>query len=91
MLDKIYGRSSKVIKGKRMDDLIRVYEDLEKTLKTIRDTAGEDGNSTYPINVRKLIEQLSRSKKRLERKIGNKILLKRQNLKRRIKRFADSI
>lgn len=91
MLDKIYGRSSKVIKGKRMDDLIRVYEDLEKTLKTIRDTAGEDGGSSYPINVRKLIEQLSRSKKRLERKIGNKILLERQNLKRRIKRFADSI
>lgn len=91
MLDRIYDRSSKVIKGKRMDDLIRVYEDLEKTLKTIRDTAGEGGAAAYPINVRKLIQQLARSKKRLERKIGNKILLERQNLKRRIKRFADAI
>jgi len=89
MLEKLYGRSSKMIKTKGVEDLVRVYEDLEKTLKHLRESAGEA--SAYPINVRKLVEQLSHSKKRLERKIGNKILLERQNIRRRIKRFADSI
>lgn len=88
MLEKIYGRSSRAIKTKSIDELLRVYEDLERTLRSIR-RAGE--NNVYPINVRKLIDQLSRSKKRIERKIGNKILLKRQNLRRRIKRLADAI
>lgn len=92
MLEKLYGRSSKIVKAKGVEELVRVYEDLERTLKGICDVSvGGTADSNYPIDVTKLIDQLSRSKKRLERKIGNKILLRRQSLRRRIRRFADAI
>lgn len=74
---------------KSMEELVRVYEDLEKTLKGITESSVTIQDGHYSINIRKLVEQLSRSKKRLERKIGNKILLERQNLRKRIKRFAS--
>ena len=72
---------------KSMEELVRVYEDLEKTLKSLKASSSEKIEGPYAINLRKLVEQLSRSKKRIERKIGNKILLERQNLKRKMKRF----
>jgi hypothetical protein len=41
--------------------------------------------------VRKLIAQLSRSKRRIERKIGNTLLLEKQHLKRKIKTFTSTL
>lgn len=88
MLEKLYERSSRTIRTKGVDELVRVYEDLERTLKSLSKGSTAAG---YPINLRKLVEQLSRSKKRLERKIGNQLLLKRQNIRRKIKRIARSL
>lgn len=80
-------------KGK-IDDLIRVYHDLEKTLKHLKENAERNlaiESSLRQINVRKLILQLSRSKRRIERKIGNTLLLEKQHLKRRLKALATNL
>lgn len=76
----------------KRQELVKVYEDLERTLKSLRKTYEEAhllGNSLSHINVRALITQLSRSKKRLERKIGNTILLEKQQIERKIRSFVS--
>ena len=75
-----------------LHELIRVYQDLEKTLRALKASAGRNlEGSLKEINVRKLIAQLSRSKRKLERKIGNTLLLEKQHLKRRLKEIASNI
>jgi len=77
---------------RKVNELVRVYQDLEKTLKALRENCERNlglDSSLRHINVRKLIVQLSRSKKHLERKIGNTILLEKQQFKKRIKAFAS--
>lgn len=76
------------MKRPKVQDLVRAYQDLERVLKklkrqqlTRRRIFSTDGR----INIRKLIDQLSYSKKRLERKIGNTILLEKQRIKRSIR------
>lgn len=80
--------SPRVLKRPGISELVKAYEDLEKTLRVLkanceRNFVGE--SSLRHINVRKLITQLSRSKKKLERKIGNTILLEKQSLKKRVR------
>ncbi|MBI4405514.1 MAG: hypothetical protein HY537_15230 [Deltaproteobacteria bacterium] len=74
--------------------LLRVYQDLERTLKSLKANHNSHRTLSFSakgINIRKLITQLSRSKRRLERKIGNTILLEKQQLKRKIRVFASNL
>lgn len=73
------------MKSTKLKELVRVYEDLEKTIQGLRRTMERNAeHSLKNINVRKLIVQLARSKRRLERKIGNTFLLEKQHLKKRL-------
>ncbi len=67
----------------KLSDLFKVYHDLEKTLTQLRKQAEKRLHRDMPIDVKKLIRQLNRSKQRLERKIGNTILLEKQEMRRR--------
>ena len=68
----------------KIGNLVRVYQDLERTLRNLKQV--HRGNGSVPnINLKKLINQLSVSKKRMERKIGNTVLLEKQNFKNRIR------
>ena len=81
-----------VKKGSKLDELVRVYHDLERTLLDLRHTVEKNAESSLKnINVRKLMVQLSRSKRRLERKIGNTLLLEKQHLKKRLRAFASNL
>lgn len=84
---KLYETSPKILRAPRIAELVRVYHDLEKTLTGLKRSYNkiQSCESVGAINLMKLIEQLSRSKRRLERKIGNTILLEKQQLKRRIR------
>jgi len=90
-LRKIYQTSPVLLKKRKLNELVRVYQDLEKTLKNLKKSAERAETTLGHINVRKLISQLSRSKRRLERKIGNTILLEKQHLKRRIKVLTSNL
>jgi hypothetical protein len=82
------------MKNGKINELVRVYHDLEKTLKQLRQTAEKNlalESSLRHINVRKLITQLSRSKRRIERKIGNTLLLEKQHLKRRLQELTSNL
>ena len=92
LLNKIYASPPALLKRRRLHELLRVYQDLEKTLKHLKQSAERTTETSLaPINVRKLIVQLSRSKRRLERKIGNTILLEKQHLKKRIRTIASNL
>ncbi len=75
------------MKSPKMDQLLRVYEDLEGVLKHLKKEGERRSQfgSHHSIDIRKLVDQLSRSKKKLERKIGNKLLLEKQTIKRRLR------
>ncbi len=90
-LKMIYATPPRILKKPHLNELVRVYEDLEKTLRELKATyAKHDG--TFPqINMHKLISQLSRSKRKLERKIGNTILLEKQQLKRKIRQLTSNL
>ena len=87
----IYTTPPRILKKPQLSELVRVYEDLEKTLRDLKSTYGKHDGAFPQINVRKLISQLSRSKKKLERKIGNTILLEKQQIKRRIRQLTNNI
>lgn len=82
-------RKTLLTKGK-LGDLLRVYEDLEKTLKDLRKNRKQSQAARLNINVKNLIQQLTRSKRRLERKIGNTLLLEKQNLKKRLGNLSST-
>lgn len=73
-------------------ELVRVYQDLERTLRELKSVAGSRASvsALKHIDVRHLIDRLSQSKKRLERKIGNTLVLETDHMKRRIHRFLHS-
>ncbi len=77
--------------GRGLGELLRVYQDVERTLKSLRASAGPLDPSQYPINLKKLITQLSRSKRQIERKIGDTLFQEKQNLKRRFKAFTSNL
>ena len=79
--------------NRKIHDLVQVYRDLESTLKHLKRNAERSlaMDSSPQINVRKLISRLSRSKKKLERKIGNTLLLEKQHFKRRLRAIASNL
>ena len=87
----IYTTPPRILRKPQLSELVRVYEDLEKTLRELKSTYAKHEGVFTQINMRKLIDQLSRSKKKLERKIGNTILLEKQQLKRRIRQLTSNL
>jgi hypothetical protein len=82
------------MRNRKIDELLRVYHDVERTLKQLKKNAERNlafDSSPHHINVRKLIAQLSRTKRRIERKIGNTLLLEKQHLKRRLKELTAGL
>jgi len=75
----------------KLDELVKVYHDLEKTLRGLKAMAERAECHLGTINVRKLITQLSLSKRRIERKIGNTLLLDKRHLKRRFTDLASNL
>lgn len=75
----------------QLGDLIKIYHDLERTLRGLRLKTSCGQEALKNIDVRKLILQLKRSKRRLEQKIGNTLLVERQHLRRRLIHLADAI
>lgn len=77
---------------KEINELIRVYQDLERTLRGLKASLERNAESSLKqINVRALIVQLSRSKRRLERKIGNTLLLEKQHLKKKLRQITSNL
>ncbi len=76
-LEKISSRSQVGLRSAKLHELIRVYQDLERTLRALKQNA-ERSVAAESINMRKLIERLSKSKRRLERKIGSSLLSKKR-------------
>jgi len=70
----------------KLQELVHVYEDLERTLKSLRGMA-VGGGSLKQIDLKKLVAQLSRSKRKLERKIGNTFLLEKEHLRKKLETF----
>ena len=96
---KTEGRSSKtrserlkvriVRPAKKLSELVSVYEDLEKTLKGLRARALlQGGNSLREINIQKLITQLSKSKRRIERKISTTLVNEKAQMKHQLSKWA---
>ena len=80
--------------NQKIVEWLKAYIDVERTLKLLSQSYTHAGGleaRLRSINVRKLLDQLSLSKRRLERKIGNTILLERNHLRKRIRRFTSSI
>ncbi|MCB9255227.1 MAG: hypothetical protein H6617_11140 [Bdellovibrionaceae bacterium] len=77
-----------IIKKATIEQLLRVYEDVEALLRTLKQKESQMLGA-HSIDVKKLIDQLARSKKRLERKIGNTLLLEKHNIKRKLKGLAS--
>jgi hypothetical protein len=72
--------------GMGIDELFRVYYDLEKTLQQLRRAYQRNSElSLRQIDVKKLMAQLSRHKRKIERKIANTLLLEKDELKRKLK------
>jgi len=87
---KIYLRLAQP--GKRLGELISVYEDLEKTLKNLRSTALSHGqNSAMQINLHKLVSQLSKSKRKIERKISHTLLHERDQIRHQLEKWAPRL
>ncbi len=76
-LEKTNSRSPVGVKNPKLHELIRVYQDLERTLRALKENA-ERSVAAESINMRKLIERLSKSKRRLERKIGSTLISKKR-------------
>lgn len=89
-LQKLHRNPPLLLKKRRINRLIQVYQDLEKTLRSLKQNTNGMLESQTAINIRKLILQLSISKRRLERKIGNTLLIEKQHLKKRIKAVFDN-
>ncbi len=90
-MNKVSGKI-KASAGGRLSDLMRVYEDLEDTLKGLRQMARKSSSMPLTqINLQKLITQMSKNKKRLERKIATTFLLETTYLKKRFGGIASKV
>jgi len=78
-----------LLKSPRVLELVAAYRDLERTLRELR-RSRPDGQLAW-IDMPKLIERLSHSKRRLERKISNTLLLETQQIKTKLRRLAQGI
>lgn len=88
-LEKLSTYPPALLKRPKLNELIRLYSDLEKTLRGLSKSA-EQAVVAESIHVGKLIQKLSYSKKRLERKIGNVLLLEKENLQRKVHQFLKN-
>ncbi|MFM8314796.1 MAG: hypothetical protein ACKOA8_10960 [Deltaproteobacteria bacterium] len=78
--------------AKRLSDLVSVYEDLEKTLKRLKTSSlMYSSNSLMQINIQKLMAQLSKSKRRIERKISATLVSERNHLKHRLEGWSPKL
>jgi len=92
LLKKVVDTPPQLLKGKKLTELVRVYQDLERTLHSLRRSVEKNAESSLRnINVRKLMIQLARSKRRIERKIANTILLEKQHLKKRFRAITTNL
>ncbi len=86
-------KAKRVISQKhKLLELVRVYQDLERTLRELKSVAGNRARVSplKHIDMRHLIDRLSQSKTRLERKIGNTLALETDQMRRRISRFIQA-
>lgn len=81
-----------ITRKRNLLELVRVYQDLERTLRELKSVAESHARATplKHIDIRQLIDRLSQSKRRLERKIGNTLALETDQMKRRIARFLQT-
>lgn len=78
--------------GKALSELLGVYDDLEQTLKRLRARSLlQVENSLMQINVKELINQLSKSKRTIERKITEALINDRSPLAHRIDKWAPRL
>ena len=84
---------SGLLHRRKVKELIRLYTDVEKTLRGLqKNYLQRTTDSVLPrINVRKLVVQLAHSKKRIERKLGNTLLLEKQILRRKLKSLKANL
>jgi len=76
-------------KSGKLSELIRVYQDLERTLKGLKDGA-ERSVAAESINLHKLIDRLSKSKRVLERKIGEALAAEKAHIRKRFNRLLKA-
>lgn len=84
----------RIMKCKKKVELIRAYRDLEKTLAKLNNKSRRlkyMDPMLHQINLKKLVIQLTLSKRRLEAKLSNSILLEKQKLKRKISAVTQYI
>lgn len=78
--------------GKKLSELVSVYEDLERTLKRLKTNALlQRENSLMQINIQKLITQLSKSKRKIERKISHTLLIERSQIRHQLDKWAPGL
>jgi hypothetical protein len=71
----------------KLEELLRIYEDLEKLITHLGHQTGADRKyNPGGIDLVKLVRQLQASKRRLERRISNTFLLEKQEWRRKIQR-----
>jgi hypothetical protein len=88
LLRPIFRLAPKHLVEAKVHELVRVYHDLERTLSSLK--RSRPGQKAAPnINLKKLIHQLGISKKRIERKIGNTLLLEKHHLKTKLRNFKS--
>lgn len=73
-------------KNGKLSELIRVYQDLERTLRALTSNA-ERSLVAESINMRKLVERLSKSKRVLERKITEALAAEKEHIRKRFHRL----
>ena len=72
-----------------LTELIRVYQDLERTLRGLKANA-QRSVATESINMKKLIERLSRSKRQLEKKISEALTTEKAAIRKRFHRLIKA-
>ncbi len=75
----------------RLNNLVRVYHDLESTLRGLTVTRASVewvDRGFQQINVSKLVSQLSKSKRKIERKIRKGLQLEKALLRQRLRTFV---
>lgn len=87
LLKKLYKTTPPILlQHPKVVPVLRAYRDLEAVLRKLKRRADlEESPLSKVIDLKKLIEQLYVSKRRLERKIGNTILLEKEKRQRRWK------
>ena len=77
---------------KKLSDLVGVYQDLEQTLKKLKTRSLlQVEHPLMQINIKELINQLSKSKRRIERKITSALLNERTQIVHQLDKWAPRL